>query len=240
MNSETNQSFASKVKEELSSNPVKAGCCVKAAEEASKYFTLSEKPYKINNGALNKRCCKKTFLKQAFLEAGTVADPEKSYHLEIACPNIESAVFIQSLIETFGIKAKIAFRKKNYGVYLKGSDAIMDILGIMGASKAFMDAENVRILKEMRNGVNRRVNCETANINKTVSASVKQIEDIKLIAERIGFEKLPPSLAEMADVRLSNPDATLNELTTCFDPPLTKSGVNHRLRKLAEIAGKLK
>ena len=233
-------SFATKVKEELSSVEIKSGCCKSAAEEARKYFTLSEKPYKISNGALNKRCCKKTFLRQVFLANGTVTDPEKSYHLEITCPNIENAVFIQSLIETFGVKAKIAFRKKTYGVYVKDSDAIMDLLGVMGASKAFMDAENVRILKEMRNDVNRRVNCETANINKTVSASVKQIEDIRLIAEQIGFNKLPPSLAEMAEVRLSHPEATLQELTECFEPPLTKSGVNHRLRKLGEIAGKLR
>ena len=233
-------SFANKVKEELSKVEVRADCDRRADEEARKYFTLTEKPYKITGSVLDKRCCRKTFLRRAFLQSGTIADPEKTYHLEISCPNLEKAVFLQSLIGTFDMDARIAYRKNGFGVYLKDSDAIVDILGVMGASKAFMDIENVRIIKEMRNGVNRRVNCETANINKTVAASVKQIENIKFIADTVGFEKLPASLVEMAEIRLAYPDATLQELTEYFDPPITKSGVNHRLRKLMEYADKLR
>jgi len=233
-------SFSNRVKEELNKAEVKNRCCIAAEEAAREYFTLTEKPYKIESGVLDKRCCKRSFLKRAFIEAGTISDPEKSYHLEISCPTLEKAVLIQSLIGVFGMEAKIAFRKNTYGVYLKGADQIVEILGIMGASKAFMDIENIRILKDMRNDVNRRVNCETANINKTVSAAVKQIEDIKYISANMGFDKLPSALSEMAEIRLANPEASMKELADCFDPPLGKSGVNHRLRKLTEIAQKLR
>ena len=147
---------------------------------------------------------------------------------------------LRDLINEFDFDAKIVARKKNHVVYIKEGAQIVDILNVMEAHVALMNLENVRIIKEMRNSVNRQVNCETANINKTVSAAVRQIEDIHYIEERAGLDSLPENLREIAEVRLKYPDAALKELGTCLQPPVGKSGVNHRLRKIAEIAGKLK
>ena len=143
---------------------------------------------------------------------------------------------LQQLIDSFDADAKIVERKERFVLYLKEGSQIVDMLNVMEAYVALMQLENVRILKEMRNSVNRKVNCETANINKTVSAAVRQLEDIRKIQKTIGFEHLPPQLAEIAQARLDHPDAALKELGTFLDPPVGKSGVNHRLRKLAEIA----
>ena len=136
--------------------------------------------------------------------------------------------------------AKTVQRKKSYVVYLKEGSQIVDILNIMEAHVALMELENVRILKEMRNSVNRKVNCETANINKTVSAAVKQVEDITYLRDTIGFEKLSEGLEEIALARLAYPEATLKELGELLSPPVGKSGVNHRLRKLSEMAEKVR
>ena len=144
------------------------------------------------------------------------------------------------IIRDFGAKPKLVERKKNYVVYLKDASTIVDILNVMGAYKSLMNMENVRILKDMRNIVNRRVNCETANINKTVNAAVKQIEDIEFIKSVKGLEYLPPSLRMVASLRLEEPETPLKELGEKLDPPLGKSGVNHRLRKISEIASELK
>ena len=140
----------------------------------------------------------------------------------------------------FGVDAKIVQRKKHFVVYLKEGSQIVDILNVMGAHVSLMELENVRILKEMRNSVNRKVNCETANIHKTVSAAVRQIEDIRYIQQKIGFEQLSEGLAEIARLRLEQPEATLKELGMMLSAPVGKSGVNHRLRKLSDIAEKLR
>lgn len=234
-------SFASKVKEELAGVKPKADHCMAAAAEAHKYFTLIKKEYTINESILERRCCKRTFLREIFLIAGTMSDPEKSYHFELTCPSEQKAKFIRDLINRFeGMDAKIVLRGKSYVTYLKGSDQIVDMLGIMEASLSYMELENVRIMKSVRNSVNRRTNCETANIGKTVSASRKQVEDIGLIHDRMGFKELPDGLAQMAEVRMQHPDAALAELGQYLDPPIGKSGVNHRLRKLSEIADQLR
>jgi hypothetical protein len=136
----------------------------------------------------------------------------------------------------FETDAKIVERKERYVVYLKEGSQIVDMLNVMEAYVSLMNLENVRILKEMRNSVNRKVNCETANISKTVNAAVKQIEDITKIRDTIGLDELPPHLKEMALLRLEYPDAPLKELGNYLDPPVGKSGVNHRLRRLSEIA----
>ena len=130
--------------------------------------------------------------------------------------------------------------KRSYVVYLKEGSQIVDILNVMEAHVALMELENVRILKEMRNSVNRKVNCETANINKTVSAAVKQVEDITYLRDMIGFENMPDNLVEAAYARLDHPDATLKELGESLTPPVGKSGINHRLRKLSEMAESLR
>ena len=147
---------------------------------------------------------------------------------------------LQKIICSFDIDARIVKRRNSYVVYVKEGAQIVDMLAVMGAGIALMDLENIRILKEMRNTVNRKVNCETANINKTVNAAVKQAEDIRLIERTVGFESLNEGLAEMAALRLQFPEATLKELGMMLSPQVGKSGVNHRLRKLSEYADELK
>ena len=185
-------------------------------------------------------CCKRAFLRGAFQASGSMSDPNKAYHFEIVCSTEEMARQIQNLICSFSMDAKIVLRKKSYVVYLKEGSQIVDILNVMEAHIALMELENVRILKEMRNTVNRKVNCETANINKTVSAAVKQLEDITYLRDTIGIENLPEGLREAALARLANQDATLKELGASLCPPVGKSGINHRLRKLSEMADKVR
>jgi hypothetical protein len=185
-------------------------------------------------------CCKRAFIRGAFMAAGSISDPNKSYHFEIVCKNIAQASQLKEVIESFDAQPKIVERKERFVVYLKEGEQIVDMLNVMEAYVSLMKLENVRILKDMRNSINRKVNCETANINKTVNAAVRQIEDIKKIRDTLGFDSLSPQLAEMAQVRLDHPDAPLKELGTYLDPPVGKSGVNHRLKKLSEIAEKIK
>lgn len=185
-------------------------------------------------------CCQRAFLRGAFLAAGSMSDPEKSYHLEIVCTNNMQAVQIRDMIQGFGIEAKIVLRKKYDVVYLKEGQSIADLLNVMEAHVSLMEFENFRIVKEMRNSINRRVNCEAANITKTVNASSKQIEDILFIRDHYGFNNLQDSLREMAEIRLDYPDATLKELGQYLNPPVGKSGVNHRLRKLSELAERIR
>ena len=194
----------------------------------------------IHNSLLKQNCCRKAFIRGAFLAAGSVSDPEKSYHFEIVCNGQEKAEELRSLLTAYEIDAKIVMRKKHYVVYVKEGSQIVELLGLTGAHVSLMQLENVRIVKEMRNSVNRKVNCETANLNKTVSAAVRQVEDIRFIQRTTGLQDLSESLGEMARLRLEHPDASLKELGNMLVPPVGKSGVNHRLRKLSLIAEKLR
>ena len=168
-------------------------------------------------------CCQRAFLRGAFLCIGSMSDPQKSYHLEFVCTDEDKARQLQSVIQGFDIEAKIVLRKKYYVVYLKEGSGIVDLLNVCEAPVALMKLENMRIVKEMRNSVNRRVNCETANITKTVNAATRQIEDIEYIRDHYGLENLPETLRQMAEVRLENPDAPLKELGEYLDPPVGKS-----------------
>ncbi len=194
----------------------------------------------VNGLLIQKTCCRRAFIRGAFLAAGSVSDPEKSYHFEIVCPEKNMAEELARIINVFDLDSKVTSRKNSYIVYIKESSQIVEILNVMEAHVALMELENIRILKSMRNSVNRKVNCETANLNKVVSAAVKQTEDIKLIRDKMGLDALPDNLAEVARVRLENPDVTLKELGEMLDPPVGKSGVNHRLRKISEIAESLR
>ena len=187
-----------------------------------------------------RHCCLKAFIRGAFLAAGSISDPEKGYHFEIVCQDRERADYLKEAMKAFGVSPRIVTRKKTEVVYVKEGSAISDLLVVMEAAGSMMNFENIRILKEMRNSVNRKVNCEAANIRKTVSAAVKQVEDIRLIEKRIGFESLGKGLSEMARLRIQYPDATLVELGMMSDPQVGKSGVNHRLRKLCAIAEDLR
>lgn len=194
----------------------------------------------VNGILLQQSCCKRAFLRGAFLAAGSMSDPNKAYHFEIVCRTEAQANQLRDVINSFGMDAKIVARKKYQVVYLKEGSQIVDILNIMEAHVALMNLENVRILKEMRNSVNRKVNCETANISKTVNAAVQQLRDIEYIRETAGLDSLPENLKAVALLRLEYPDAPLKELGTYLNPPVGKSGVNHRLRKISEIAEDLR
>ena len=210
---------------------------VKLIEE----YEVQMKPHMLaNNMIVRLTCCKRAFIRGAFLVAGAVSPPDKAYHFEIGYAVKEKAEQLRLMINSFGLDAKIVQRKRTYVVYLKEGAQVVDMLNIMGAHKALMSFENERIVKDVRNTVNRKVNCETANMQKTVSAAVKQIEDIKYIEEVVGLEKLPDNLKEAAMVRLEYPDVPLKELGEFMNPSIGKSGINHRLRKLSEISEKLK
>mgnify|MGYP001145869320 CR=1 FL=1 len=185
-------------------------------------------------------CCQRAFLRGAFLCVGSMSDPAKGYHLEFDCSDEAKARQLKGLLKNFDIDSRIILRKKYHVVYLKEGAGIVDLLNVCEAPVSLMKLENLRILKEMRNSVNRRVNCETANIAKTVNAASRQVEDIEYIRDHYGFQNLPEALREMAEIRLENPDAPLKELGEHFNPVLGKSGVNHRLRKLSELADKIR
>lgn len=185
---------------------------------------------------IQKECCKKAFIRGAFLVAGSLSDPNKFYHYEIVCAYEDDAAALQNILCFFGLDAKTAVRKNNYIVYLKEGNNITDVLNIMGAYVAQMDLYNVMILKGMRNDVNRKVNCETANLNKTVAAAVKQIRDIEYVRDTIGLDSLAEGLRQVAVIRLENPDMNLKDIGGLLNPPIGKSGVNHRLRKISMIA----
>lgn len=234
-------------------------------EVIRKGFTLLKKTYNIEGGAVldeqavrevlqklggldqpvsrlivKNACCKRAFLRGAFLSVGSMSDPAKSYHLEFACTDERKAKQLQDIMRDFDIDSRIILRKKYYVVYLKEGSGIVDLLNVCEAPVSLMDMENLRILKEMRNSVNRRVNCETANIAKTVNAAARQVDDIEYLKAHYDFRNLPPALRDMAEIRLENPDASLKELGEYFNPPIGKSGVNHRLRKLGELAERVR
>lgn len=202
--------------------------------------TLRSRERGVSPLLLKNSCCQRTFLRDTFLCTGSVSDPEREYHLEYVCAGREQAAQIRQVLQEQGIEAREIQRKKYHVVYVKDSAEIVTILNIMGAHVALMNMENSRILKEMRNSVNRRVNCEMANIEKTVTASHKQIEDILYIQSSRKYQNLPESLRQMAEVRLRYPEAALKELGNLLEPPIGKSGVNHRLRKLSEFADSLR
>lgn len=189
---------------------------------------------------LKSSCCKRAYLRGVYLAAGSMSDPYKGYHLEIVCQRQEQAEQIKGLLHDFELDAKTVLRKKYYVVYIKEGENIADFLNIIEAHKALMEFENMRIYKGVRNMVNRKVNCDSANINKMVSAAARQVEDIEYIRDVYGLEKLPETLKQMAYVRLENPEVSLVELGKLLEPPVGKSGVNHRLRKLGEFAKSLK
>ncbi|MBP5651799.1 MAG: DNA-binding protein WhiA, partial [Lachnospiraceae bacterium] len=185
-------------------------------------------------------CCKRAFLKGAFIACGSITDPQKDYHLEFAMDDAEKAAFTAELITSFDIEAKIVNRKKYNVVYLKDGEHIVDVLNIMGAHVSLMELENVRIVKELRNSINRRVNCEAANIGKTTAAANRQIEDIRYLNDTIGLDSLSDELRTTALLRLEYPEASLAELGEKHDRKVGRSGVNHRLQKLTDMAEKLR
>jgi len=185
-------------------------------------------------------CCKKSFVRAAFTMCGAVSHPDRDYHIEIAVPSEALAAFVVAQLAAFDLEAKISTRKQKYVVYLKRAEEISDMLSLLGASKAMMAFENVRVKKEVSNRVNRQLNCDNSNINRSMNAAEAQIRDIRYIDSELGLEKLPRTLRDMAYIRANNPEMPLAELGELMDPPLGKSGVNARLRRIAAIAEKLR
>lgn len=183
-------------------------------------------------------CCRRAYLRGAYLCGGSTTYPGKSYHLEIVCKNKKSADKIIELFETFDVDAKLVERGRYYIVYIKDSNKIVLALNVFEAPVALMEYENTIIMKEMRNSINRQNNCDVANLNKTVSAAQSVISDIKQLMGTAEYENLPDNIKEVAMLRVEYPDASLKELGEMLTPPLGKSGVNHRLRKLSEMARK--
>jgi DNA-binding protein WhiA len=186
-------------------------------------------------------CCKRAYLRGAFLAGGSVNNPEgSSYHLEISSMYEEHCQSLCRLANQFELNARCIERKKGFVLYIKEGEKIIEFLSVIGAHQALLRFEDVRIIKDMRNSVNRLVNCDTANLNKTIGAAIRQIENIRLIQKEIGLENLPEKLREVAEVRLQNPDINLTEVGELLKGNVSKSGVNHRLRKIDDMAEKIR
>ena len=185
---------------------------------------------------LGKACCRKAFLRGVLMAGGSVSRPSSDYHMEIVTENEEFARLILKIMNGFSLSARMTDRKSDFIVYLKGGDYIIDFLSIIGAHQSLLEFENVRIVKEMRNNVNRQVNCETANLNKVIHASMLQVACIRYLQSHGYFESLPDKLKETAEMRLQHPDVSLNDLVEFADGMVGKSGLNHRLKKIQQLA----
>ncbi len=195
----------------------------------------------IEEDIVHKNCCKRAYLRGAFMAGGSVNNPEgSSYHLEIASMYEEHCKALVTLAGEFHLNARCIERKKGFILYIKEGEKIIEFLSLIGAHQALFKFEDVRIMRDMRNSVNRIVNCETANLNKTISAAVRQIENIKLLQREVGLASLPDKLREVAEIRLAHPDINLKEVGEMLKGSVSKSGVNHRLRKIDELADKVR
>ena len=201
---------------------------------------ISDDGFFLNSGVsreiMEDVCCKRAFIRGLFLGSGSITDPELGYHLEVIFESEDIAEILVKLLESFELHGKVIMRKNIYIVYIKESEQISTFLSIIEAHNALFSFENTRIQKGMRNQVNRLVNCETANLNKSIDAAFRQIHNIEVIDQHIGLDKLPDNLRDIARLRVENPDISLKELGELLNPPLGKSGINHRMRKLETIA----
>lgn len=259
---ENEGTYSSRLKDDLSNVQTRSACCRRSLLAGLIYFRLPDENPRCKalieklerefsrefsgekGGDLFSffRCegCVFAFLRGLFLSVGTMTDPESGYRMEFPMPSKESAEEIAKLLSEVGTEPKTAMRRGKYILYYKESGAIEDLLGLMGAKKAVFDLMNVKIKREIRNNVNRRTNCDAANIKKTVSASEGQIKAIEYLKERGHLESLPDELRTTAILRLENPDASLAALVSLHDEAISRSGVNHRLSKLVEAAEELR
>lgn len=209
---------------------------IKVLEDKENIMSIN---YTIPEELIDTELTRKAYIRGAFLGAGSISNPEKTYHLEFIAHNQGYAKELSRVVNSYNLNSKVIKRKNSYIVYLKEGEQIVDALNIMGAHSNLLYLENVRIMKEMRNNVNRLVNCETANLSKTVNAAVRQIQCIKLIERELGLKRLPENLREIAELRLKYPDEALKDLGMMLDPQVGKSGVNHRLRRIEKIANEI-
>jgi cell division protein WhiA len=184
-------------------------------------------------------CCAIAYIRGLFLAGGSISNPKSHYHLEMVTDNYVLARTIEELLVRFNIKAKVVERRGSYAVYLKKGQAIVDLLALIGAHTALLKWEDVGTLKNVRSSVNRLVNCDTANLNKAVKASLEQLSDIAKIDSLMGLASLPPALREVAEIRQNNPQMNIKELGLACNPQLTKSAVYHRIRRLRQVASRL-
>ena len=201
---------------------------------------LELKMWDINSNMKQDEQLARLYIREAFIKSGSINNPNKKYHLQIMFKSDKKAEEMRRLFSNFDINAKIIKKENEYMLYIKDGEEISNFLALIGANKSVLKFEEIRVIKETRNEINRIVNCETANLNKTINASVKQIEDIKFIKKMKKFSTLPDNLKEIAQIRLENPDMSLAELGKQLSNPISKSGVNHRLKKISEIAEELR
>jgi len=188
---------------------------------------------------VKRECCAIAYLRGSFLGGGFVADPRGDFHFELTAETEQLAEDLVALMKRFDIEARVAQRRGTYAVYLKGAEPIVTFLALVGAHRALLRTEDVRIIKSMRNDVNRIVNAELANQQKTAEAAVGQLDAINTLVDTMGLENVPPALRELAELRLANPDVSLRELGELAEPPLTKSAVYHRVRRIEELAAEV-
>ncbi|MDO4614543.1 MAG: DNA-binding protein WhiA [Lachnospiraceae bacterium] len=214
-----------------------AGCLLEIRKEDKQKGILQALRHRM---VLGPECCRRAYLRAAFLASGSISAPEKYYHLEVVAQDADTAEEVQSVMKSFALDAKTVRRKHTYVVYLKEGEQIVRALGEMGAGVSLLKLESIRVTREVKGNINRKVNCETANIRKTIVSSHRQIEDIAFLKGRKEFSELPAQLREMAEIRLQYPDDSLAELGGHLNPRIGKSGVNHRLRKISEIVANLR
>ena len=206
-------------------------------DQNSSYYAAN---YEVPDKLIKNRCCRRAYIRGSFLGGASISNPEKAYHLEFVTNREEHGKELLKIINSFNLNSKIVIRKENYVVYLKEGEQISEMLNIIGAHQALLKFEDIRIFKDIRNNINRLVNCETANLGKTINASLRQVKNIQYIDNRIGIEKLPKNLREIALLRLEHREASLKELGSMLIPPVGKSGINHRFRKIDKIAEELR
>jgi hypothetical protein len=199
-------------------------------------FNIVSFNYEVPEELLHSDLCKRAYIKGSFMGSGSISNPERSYHAEFVSNREIQSKTLQVLLKGYGISGKNIYRKNNYVTYVKESEQISDLLALMGANNAVLNFENIRAIKETRNQINRVINCETANLDKIVDTSMRQINNIKILKKHKVIDQLPDNLRELAYLRLKHSNASLKELGQMLSPPLGKSGVNHRLRKIEEIA----
>ena len=229
------RSYVLNITPEMNAEAILRETRVLSVKEGHNYF-----PDEISPEIVKKRCCRKAILRGIFLASGFVSDPSKGYHLEIISNSEIKANEVRKLINGFGFKSKVIPRKNKFITYLKDGEQIADFLTVIGASSQVLKYQNVRIGKEVKNKANRIINCENANMDKVVSAAQQQIADIKYIQDKKTLDYLPDRLRKTAELRLENPELSLSDLAELFDPPIGKSGLNHRFQKISEMAEALK
>lgn len=194
------------------------------------------KKEKINLDSKKNEILLKALVRGCFLGGGSLNNPNHKYHLEILFSTHQNAEYMLEVLKVFGIEAKILFRKNSTSIYMKEAEEISKLLALIGAGKSVLNFEEIRVVRDARNNINRIVNCETANLNKTINAAVEQMKQIQYLKEKRRFEHLPENLKEIAILRQKHPEASLAELGEMLENPIGKSGVNHRLKKICEIA----